>query len=652
MRSTWDILLPVACLTAAIATLAAEEWSVFFVRLSSAGLLAVTFIWYWLREVRARGEEYRKLRSAALAVQVLWLSVLYSQTASLLPVPEGLSQPLDALLLATGAVALSVAVLVAVDLAVIRLRYRAFLLAVAYATVIGCTLLGTAAVGVLGFAGVTLGLLAPMGWLITLDRRQRVSVLVGGMLSTIPLIAAASIFSLTSDSPWAMLFDYIRLGSVFCLLYVVLLLIRAAQAMSGATLYERKVQELDAVYDFGLTARTALNPEEFHTAILRSLHRISSPDVAAVVEPAPEGDGSVFSLLRVDADGEHLYRHSARAPWETVAEQFSDRRPLLVADHSKAQPGALRRIWEPARGSSVSVPVLSPEGEPRALLIAGRHQEHAFPQAEIHSISGFASQVGLAMEHARLMREMVESERRKRELEIARQMQLALLPDKPPAIPSLDIADRSIPATEVGGDYFDYLLLTDDRLGVVFGDVAGHGMTAGLIMAMAKSAVHTQVRADASARHLLPRLGEVLLEMSAPNQYMTMVFAQINVTTGQIWYVNAGHHYPLHFMAADGKIEKLESTGPPLGLLPLPPGEPRERTLRSGDVLAFYSDGLVEAINSKEEEFGIARLAQVVVDNVQQPAAVIVDEIFTAVERFCATRHWHDDASLVIIRKT
>jgi sigma-B regulation protein RsbU (phosphoserine phosphatase) len=652
LRSTWDFLLIVACVTAALTTLATGESSAFLIHLASGGVLVMTFIWYWLREVRAPSEEFRKLRAAALAVQVLWLSVLYSQTASLLPVPDGLREPLAALLLATGTVALSVSVLVAMDLAVIRLRYRASLLAVGYASVIACTLLGTAFVPVLGFSGVTLGLLAPMGWLITLDRRQRISVLVGGVLSTIPLIAAASIFTLTPESPWALLTGYVRLGSVFCLLYVVLLLVRAAQAMSAATLYERKVQELDAVYDFGLTARTALNPQEFHKAILRSLHRISSPDVAAVVEPAPDGEGSVSSLLRVDADGEHLYRNSSRSPWATLAEQFSDRRPLLVADHTKSQPGALRRIWEPGRGSSVSVPVLSPEGDPRALLIAGRHQEHAFPQPEIHSISGFASQVGLAMEHARLMREMVESERRKRELEIARQMQLALLPSKPPAIHSLDIADRSIPATEVGGDYFDYLELPDDRFGVVFGDVAGHGMTAGLIMAMAKSAVHTQVRADGTATRLLPRLGEVLLEMSAPNQYMTMVFAQIDVQNGKLWYVNAGHHYPLHFKAAEGKIDKLESTGPPLGLLPLPPGEPRESTMRKGDVLAFYSDGLVEAINSDEEEFGITRLAQVVVDNVEQPAAVIVEEIFAAVERFCARRQWHDDASLVVVRMT
>jgi sigma-B regulation protein RsbU (phosphoserine phosphatase) len=133
---------------------------------------------------------------------------------------------------------------------------------------------------------------------------------------------------------------------------------------------------------------------------------------------------------------------------------------------------------------------------------------------------------------------------------------------------------------------------------------------------------------------------------------MTMVFAQIDVQNGKLWYVNAGHHYPLHFKAAEGKIDKLESTGPPLGLLPLPPGEPRESTMRKGDVLAFYSDGLVEAFNSDEEEFGITRLAQVVVDNVEQPAAVIVEAIFAAVERFCARRQWHDDASLVVVRMT
>jgi sigma-B regulation protein RsbU (phosphoserine phosphatase) len=229
-------------------------------------------------------------------------------------------------------------------------------------------------------------------------------------------------------------------------------------------------------------------------------------------------------------------------------------------------------------------------------------------------------------------------------------MQLDLLPKKPPGVAGLDIADRSNPATEVGGDYFDYLNLPSGNLGVVFGDVAGHGMTAGLIMAMAKSAVHTQVRADGRPGQLLPRLGEVLLEMSAPNQYMTMVFAELDLEGETLRYLNAGHHFPLHYKAHSGAVEFLESTGPPLGLLPTPPGEAQSRELCPGDVLAFYSDGLVEAFNENDQDFGIQRLGDIVAARADQPAQTIVEDVYSAVRRFTGDRPWHDDATLVIVR--
>jgi serine phosphatase RsbU (regulator of sigma subunit) len=419
--------------------------------------------------------------------------------------------------------------------------------------------------------------------------------------------------------------------------------------LSGARLYEKKVRELDAVYDFGLTTTSALDPQEFQTAVLRSLSRIGGPDVVALVEPGKNGQVS-FSLLRRDAAGEHIYRHRSRGSWPDLSIGFSDRRPLSVADHARGQPSVLPRIWEPATGSSVIVPVLAPGGAPRALLIAGKHEPFGFNKAEIRSLSGFANQVGLAMEHARLLLELVEGERRRSELEFARQMQLDLLPKTPPVVAGLDIADRSTPATEVGGDYFDYLWLPNGHLGVVFGDVAGHGMTAGLIMAMAKSAVHTQVRADGRPAQLLPRLGEVLLELSAPNQYMTMVFAELDLEARCLRYLNAGHHFPLHYRCGTREVEYLESTGPPLGLLPSHPGEPRDRELLPGDVLAFYSDGLVEAFNANDQDFGIQRLGTIIARRAEQPAATIVEEVFAAVRRFTGDRPWHDDATLVVVR--
>jgi sigma-B regulation protein RsbU (phosphoserine phosphatase) len=379
------------------------------------------------------------------------------------------------------------------------------------------------------------------------------------------------------------------------------------------------------------------------------LQRIGAPDVVALVEPGRDGQ-IAFSLLRTDAEGDHIYRHRTRGSWPDLSIRFGDRRPLAIADHSRGQQSVLPRIWEPATGSSVMVPVLAPEGSPRALLIAGKHEPHGFKPVEVRSLSGFANQVGLAMEHARLLVELVEGERRKNELEFARQMQLDLLPKNPPGVPGLDIADRSNPATEVGGDYFDYLALPNGNLGVVFGDVAGHGMTAGLIMAMAKSAVHTQVRADGRPDQLLPRLGEVLLEMSAPNQYMTMVFAELDLKEKQLRYLNAGHHFPIHYRGRSGAVEFLDSTGPPLGLLPTSPGEARSRDLHPGDVLAFYSDGLVEAFNENDQDFGIQRLGDIVAARADQPAATIVEEVYSAVRRFTGDCPWHDDATLVIVR--
>lgn len=658
MASAWEAALAAACVLVAAAHFAPPGLEP--ARPVAAALLAAAvFVWYRQRLLSAGVDEYAKLRMAAFAVQVLWLTLLYDIAAGLLGLPATFLEPLSALLLAVGAAALAASVLVSLDLALVRSSSRYGRLLFFFGGTVMVTQMGAsepaAALVPLGLTGLLLGLLAPMGWLITMESKQRVSVLLGGVLAVVPLSAATVMFIATaSDSvagapPPDVLQMFIGGGSLFCLLFVAMVLMRAVQALSGARLYERKVQELDAVYDFGLTTTSALHPQEFQTAVLRSLQRIGDPDVVALVEPGKEGQ-IAFSLLRTDGEGDHIYRHQTRGSWPDLSIRFGDRRPLVIADHGRGQQSVLPRIWEPASGSSVIVPVLTPDGAPRALLIAGKHDTHAFKPAAVRSLSGFANQVGLAMEHARLLVEMVGAERRKNELEFARQMQLDLLPQAPPNYKGLDIANRSTPATEVGGDYFDYLDLPNGNLGVVFGDVAGHGMTAGLIMAMAKSAVHTQVRIDGRPDQLLPCLGEVLLEMSAPNQYMTMVFAELDLEGESLRYVNAGHHFPLHYRARSGAVEFLDSTGPPLGLLPTPPGEPQSREMHPGDVLAFYSDGLVEAFNENDQDFGIQRLSDIIVARSDQPAATIVEEVYSAVRRFTGDRPWHDDATLVVVR--
>lgn len=630
-------------------------------------LLACSVLWYRSLEIRLQPESLPKLRLGGLAVLVLLMGLLYGLLVAALGLPPTLDAVLDALLLAVVASSLAVALCTLVDVA-LRTHVR---WARGLAWIVGAAFVGYLVYAQLRATGslndgpdpgrliviISLGvaflaLVAPMEWILELDRRQRLLALLALAASLVPLGVTIGVETLLALPGFTLLSAFTRTGAILAVVLAGILLARATLTLPGARAYERKARELDAIYDFGLTAGSAFNPERLENAVLDAMFRVAEPAVALMVVPESDGEGSSCILQRTDGQGRHRYRFRARSPWSRLMERFADRRPLVIVDHDKAPAGVLERIWEPASGSSVIVPVLGQGEVLRAVLIAGRFESHAFNSREVRSLAGFASQVALALDHARLLRDTVEAERRKRELEIARELQVNLLPSEPPTIPGLDLADRSEPATEVGGDYFDYLRLGNGHIAVVVGDVAGHGMAAGLLMAMAKSAIHTQIQVDGDPANLMDRLSETLLRLSADNQFMTMVFAELDVEGGSLRYANAGHHYPLHFRAGTDVAEQLESTGLPLGLLPRPQGAFRTRPLGKGDILVFYSDGVVEATatDSDEEMFGISRLGSVVLANRERPAETIVDAVFRAVRAFCGAAPLGDDATLVVVR--
>jgi sigma-B regulation protein RsbU (phosphoserine phosphatase) len=148
----------------------------------------------------------------------------------------------------------------------------------------------------------------------------------------------------------------------------------------------------------------------------------------------------------------------------------------------------------------------------------------------------------------------------------------------------------------------------------------------------------------------MERLTRTLFHMSANNQFMTLVFAELDLQAGKLIYSNAGHHYPLHYRARTGTFEDLESTGMPLGLLEVSAGPFNERDLDPGDVLVLYSDGVVEATDSDDGMFGTERLGEVVLAQLGRPAKTVIEAIFEAVKVFTEGRPLDDDATVVIVR--
>lgn len=246
----------------------------------------------------------------------------------------------------------------------------------------------------------------------------------------------------------------------------------------------------------------------------------------------------------------------------------------------------------------------------------------------------------------------VERERWRQDLKRAREIQMGMLPSGELSTPFLELAGHCRPAAEVGGDYYDYLRLDDDRLGVIIVDVTGHGFYAGLFVAMAKSGLNAQARVNPSPPNVMEAMQETLTLSIQRSLLMSCCYVLLDPRRQCFGFVNAGHPYPYHYRANEKRLDRLAATDPILGVQDLYESsyETSERPWMPGDLLVVYSDGITEARNSDGLMFGNERLEQCILDNRQQPATEIRDESLRALADHLAGGQCDDDLTLVVAR--
>lgn len=245
---------------------------------------------------------------------------------------------------------------------------------------------------------------------------------------------------------------------------------------------------------------------------------------------------------------------------------------------------------------------------------------------------------------------LLEQERYRQELEMGTKIQQSMLPQTPPVIEGVSIAFYLKPADEVGGDYYDIVPLDEKRLAIAIGDVNGHGLGAALLMAMAKSAFHMQVGRDPDAATVITGLNEMVFSATAERRFMTFFYALVDLQERRVIYTNAGHHYPYHLQAHDGRLSSLKPSAYPLGVRPNTQFPVRECRIASGDVLVFYTDGIVEAKNPHGEEFGFERLEELIWLNQRHSAEKIREAILASLREFQAGQPQDDDVTLLVIK--
>ncbi|HTS63566.1 MAG TPA: PP2C family protein-serine/threonine phosphatase [Candidatus Acidoferrales bacterium] len=266
-----------------------------------------------------------------------------------------------------------------------------------------------------------------------------------------------------------------------------------------------------------------------------------------------------------------------------------------------------------------------------------------------------AAQTALAQEVARLTtaigREMAQRERLNRELEIAREVQEHLFPQRLPPAPGLDYCGQCRPAREVGGDYYDFLELPGDRLGIAIGDVSGKGVGAALLMSSLEASLRALAPVVDDPADLMGRVNSLVYQASEPNRYATLFYAEYHPTTRHLTYVNAGHNPPVVLRKRGGtcQVLRLETGGSVIGLLP----QPYQRGVFSheaGDLVVLFTDGVSESMNVRDEEWGEERLIELAKACHGLPAQEGMKRILAAAQAFAGSAPQHDDMTLVVLR--
>jgi serine phosphatase RsbU (regulator of sigma subunit)/predicted enzyme related to lactoylglutathione lyase len=272
------------------------------------------------------------------------------------------------------------------------------------------------------------------------------------------------------------------------------------------------------------------------------------------------------------------------------------------------------------------------------------------PDGNILAIVDFDAATRELEDQRRSIAERMESERRAaQELEIAKQVQARLFPQTLPRLKTLDYAGTCIQARQVGGDYYDFLNLGRQRLGLVIGDVSGKGIAAALMMANLQANLRSQCAIALDRPQLmLQSVNQLFYENTTESTYATLFFAEYDDEARRLRYANCGHLSAL-LIRNDQTVEQLESTSTVLGLFKEWNCSMRERLLSPGDVLAFYTDGITEALNTEDEEFGEHRLIEALQRNRELPPQALLTSIIDGVQQFSSFRQ-HDDITLIVAR--
>ena len=274
---------------------------------------------------------------------------------------------------------------------------------------------------------------------------------------------------------------------------------------------------------------------------------------------------------------------------------------------------------------------------------------NAYTDDDLQVLQMLASQVAIIIEKVKLYDELVEKKRIQAQLEVARQVQMQLLPDRDPELKGFDISAYVFPTEEVSGDYYDWVKIFDDQIGVIVADAAGKGIPAALLVAFLRASLRSCVQTGYAPHIALSKVNNLLWDSVESHQFVTALYGILDATNKTFVYSNAGHNPPL-LINPNGDYRYVEYGDLPLGMFRSMRYHQHFVRLEKGQVFVLYTDGITEAAREDGEEFGRERLAKLVLDGIHLKAKEMIDFIRKGVQDFTERKFLDDDGTLFIIK--
>lgn len=409
---------------------------------------------------------------------------------------------------------------------------------------------------------------------------------------------------------------------------------------------ERRALEKDVLLDVTRLLAAPFELEEVVEAIITGLRQVVDFDAAAVYLVArdtaslemvselgyPDGSEVAFELQM----GEGIVGWVAKSGEAVIV-------PDVTADPRYVAA-------RPTTRSEIATPLIV-EGRVIGVFNLESDHEDLYHEGHLELLSAFAAQAAVAVERARTARDRVERRRLEKELAIARDIQRSFLPAVAPRVPGFDLAGTSISHDQVGGDYYDFITVSDTRLGLAIADVSGKGIPAALLMAGFRMSLLAEIRNEFAIRAVMRKVNRLLFESTDRGKFVTAFYGVLDWRNGILIFSNAGHNPPL-LIRPDGTTDPLSEGGVALGVLEDTQYEERPLAIADGDVAVLYTDGVSEAENEMGEQFGVERIEAIVRANPNHTARELMQDLIAAVLDWAGERGLNDDLTLLVMRKT